>query len=134
VNADRLAVRDFEPDARSDGRTHECAYVHLGDGQSAPIVLPWGRLTVKKEQRQLVQIITLSAASKDKLLYDVIELGARAVISALAVPHYQGYTLLQQGDATLEGLTESLERVASQPDTRAIDLIFCTHGSTSTPG
>ena len=113
-----------------DGQTHQGAYVHLGDGQSAPIVLPWGKPTVKKEQRQLVQIITLSAASKDKMLYDVIELGARAVITGLAVPHYHGYTLLQQNDATLEGLTEALARVASQADTRAIDLIFCTHGST----
>jgi hypothetical protein len=113
-----------------DGQTHQCAYVHLGDGQSAPIVLPWGKPTIKKEQRHLVQIITLSAASNDKMLYDVIEFGARAVIAGLGAPHYQGYTLLERGNATLEGLTEALGRVASQAETRAIDLIFCTHGST----
>ena len=113
-----------------DGRTHQCAYVHLGDGQSAPIVLPWGKPTIEKQHRQLVQIITLTAASKDKLLYDVIEIGASAIVSGMAAPHYQGHTLIQKDQATLEGLTEVLGRVASEPNTRAVDLIFCTHGST----
>jgi hypothetical protein len=113
-----------------DGQTHKGAYVHLGDGKSAPIVLPWGRPTVNKEQRHLVQIITLSAASKEKQLYDVIEIGARAVVSGLGAPHYRAYTLLEKEQATLAGLTEALGRVASEAQTRAIDLFFCTHGAT----
>ncbi|WP_272027603.1 hypothetical protein [Kocuria rosea] len=114
-----------------DGRKHAGPFVRLGNS-SAPIVLPWGQpKPVRKEDRDLVQVIYLSDGftGAERALYEFIEKSAKTVASSILGPLYRRLTCLEKNEATLPNFVQAV-KVATDSRVEAVDVIFNLHGNT----
>ena len=97
----------------------------------AGFVAPAGATTtVSKEQREVV-IFTPGLAKGDALesaFYDFVQFNAVALASAVLGPFYKTVHIVPGAAATRSGLANKLEEIASRSTTRAVDLVFITHG------
>ena len=112
-------------------KVHRGPFIHIGDYNSAPIIVPWGPGGLNAQQRELIHLITLSdqMPPDDRLLYQIIEFASSATTRTLLGAHYRSIHVLEGSRATLQGFRDKLEQVSSQASTRAVDVIFSTHGS-----
>lgn len=119
--------------ARVDGRTHRGPFLRAPNGRSVPIVMPIPpRKPVSRDGRELVQIILLSPGYQgaERTLYDFIELSTETLTTSVLGSSYRRTTFLKGRAATLAGLVDALRAGATRTGTKAVDLLFTTHGST----
>lgn len=121
-------ILNLDFSVKQGGRTHNGPYFHV-DRNSVPIVLPWPSPGVTKSEREIIHVIALSENTPNRLLYETIEFGTKALASPFCVASYHRYSAIEGARATLENLITQLSQSAAKSDIEAVDLIFCTHGS-----
>ncbi|MDD7967173.1 hypothetical protein [Actinomycetospora lemnae] len=127
-----LELPRFRFTASADGRNHAGPLFVFG-GLAAPIVLPFPPpQPVKKSTRDLVQVILLSKdyEGAERALYEFIEVSTETLTSTMLGDDYREVTFVKGEDATLQGVVATLDAVAARSGTRAVDLIFSSHGFT----
>lgn len=112
-------------------RIHTGPFIMLGS-EAAPIILPFGpEKPIKKENRELVQIVYLMDEEYDSVqrqLYSFIETGSSGLVDTFLGNDYKQVHRITGSDATLVNLKQKLMDAGSGNTTKAVDLIFCTHG------
>jgi hypothetical protein len=115
-----------------DGKTHEGPLFH-NSGRAATIILPFPPpKPIGKTVRELVQIIYVSDGYEgaERRLYEFIELSSEALTRTVLGGLYSRLTFVKGTDATLPGLVAALEAATARARTKAVDLLFTTHGYT----
>lgn len=129
-------ILNLEFNVRTPNGTHKGPFISLNT-MSAPIILPFGPpKPVKKNNRELVQIIYLSGnlIGGERLLYDFIEIGSGEMVRSKLEDDYKMYHLIHSNNATLPKLVEKLTAAGSSSTTTAVDLVVCLHGTTDKLG
>ncbi len=115
-------------------QNHQGAFVRVGNN-SLPIVLPPNySKPVEKAARDIIQVVHLVQTDynpAERLLYGFIEAGSAGAVSNVLLNDYRALHLLAGADATLAKFKAKLIEVGSRAATKAIDLVFCTHGHSS---
>ncbi len=115
-------------------QNHQGAFVRVGNN-SLPIILPPNySKPIEKAARDIIQVVHLvqnDYTPAEKLLYGFIEAGSAAAVSSCLGNDYRQLHLLDGADATLAKLKDKLMEIGNRAGTKAIDLVFCTHGHTS---
>jgi hypothetical protein len=125
-------VEIFMFEVEIDGKSHEGPLFHHG-GRAATITLPFPPpKPIGKSARELVQIIYLSDGyvGAERKLYEFIELSSEALTRTVLGGLYSRLTFVKGTDATLPALVAALEAAAARGGTKAVDLLFTTHGDT----
>lgn len=113
---------------------HKGPYVRVGNN-SVPIILPIGHpKPVTRDNRELVQIVFLAEAKMplaEEALYSIIETGSAAVVDTFLGNDYKTVHRIQGANATLAKFKEKLILAGTSANTKAVDVVFCTHGLTN---
>ena len=116
-----------------DGKTHRGPiFRNSSNGSCADIVLPFPEpKPVGKADRELVQIIALSKDYQggEKTLYQFIETATEGLTSTVLGGSYRKVTFVKGPAATLDGFVKALRTATGQAATKAVDVLFTTHGS-----
>ena len=126
-------VELFTFEVKIDGKSHKGPLFH-NRGRATTIIVPWPPpKPIGKTARELVQIIYLSHdyVGAERKLYEFIELSSEALTRTVLGGLYSRLTFVKGTDATLPGLVAALEAAAARGGTKAVDLLFATHGRTN---
>jgi hypothetical protein len=126
-------VELFTFEVKIDGKSHKGPLFH-NRGRATTIIVPWlPPKPIGKSARELVQIIYVSDGyvGAERRLYEFIELSSEALTRTVLGGLYSRLTFVKGSDATLPGLVAALEAATARSRTKAVDLLFTTHGYTN---
>jgi hypothetical protein len=124
-------VELFTFEVKIDGKSHKGPLFH-NRGRATTIIVPWPPpKPIGKTGRELVQIIYVSNGyvGAERRLYEFIELSSEALTRTVLGGLYSRLTFVKGTDATLPGLVAALEAATARSRTKAVDLLFTTHGN-----
>lgn len=88
---------------------------------------------VTKAQREVLVVSPglAQGSAVERAFYDFVEFNAVALATTTLGARYAAVNLLRGSAATPAGFLAELDRIASKPGVRAVDMIFLTHGLTN---
>ena len=83
----------------------------------------------KSERNAVIFVANLAQGSNiEQAFYNTVQFAAVTIAQGALIPNYNHVTTIQGGSATLAQLHAALKSEANRSGSRAVDLIFVTHG------